>query len=62
MLLEDAELRKEYSEVKWRLVEETEDFGDMNDYVRGKTGILTKILKRAGWSEEMLEEVRKVNK
>ncbi len=61
VLLEDAELRKEYGEVKRRLVEGMGDFGDMDDYVRGKTGILMKILSRAGWSEELLEEIRKLN-
>jgi GrpB-like predicted nucleotidyltransferase (UPF0157 family) len=64
ILLQDAELRNEYAECKMRLVDEIEDGGEglgIDDYVRGKTGVLAKILRKAGWTEEMLEEVRKVN-
>lgn len=60
MLLENAELRREYGEVKRRLVESSE-VRNVDDYCRGKTEIVLKILKAAGWSDEDLEEVSKVN-
>ena len=62
VLLEHEDLRREYGDVKRRLVEEAGDgLANMDDYVRGKTEVLMKILKRAGWSEERMEEVRRMN-
>ncbi|KAH7400216.1 putative UPF0157 protein YqkA [Cadophora sp. MPI-SDFR-AT-0126] len=62
VLLQDGGLRREYGECKRRLVEEIGDAeGGMDDYVRGKTGVLGEVLRKAGWSEEMLEVVRRVN-
>ncbi|KAE8444917.1 hypothetical protein EG329_014044 [Mollisiaceae sp. DMI_Dod_QoI] len=59
MMLEDADLRKEYGEVKKRLVEN--GIVDMVEYCRGKNEIILKILREAGWAEDDLEEVRKSN-
>jgi hypothetical protein len=37
------------------------DFANIDEYVAGKNDVLLKILQRAGWSAEDLEEVRKAN-
>jgi GrpB-like predicted nucleotidyltransferase (UPF0157 family) len=58
VLLEDASLREEYGNVKKRLA--ARELQDIHEYTRGKNEILLKTLKKAGWSEEELEEVRKV--
>ncbi|KAI9668225.1 MAG: hypothetical protein M1821_001045 [Bathelium mastoideum] len=58
VLMEDQELREEYGRVKEKLAEtEVENIGQ---YVKGKTEILYKILRRAGWSEEDLKPETKV--
>ncbi|KAE8445708.1 hypothetical protein EG329_012887 [Mollisiaceae sp. DMI_Dod_QoI] len=59
MLLEDAELRDEYGEVKKAIVARGVD--STLEYCKRKTEVLIKILKRAGWKEYELEEVRKAN-
>jgi GrpB-like predicted nucleotidyltransferase (UPF0157 family) len=58
-LLKDEALRAEYGDVKRKLV----DGGvkDVDEYCRKKNEVILKILKKAGWSEEELEEVRKAN-
>ncbi|PVH81358.1 putative UPF0157 protein YqkA [Cadophora sp. DSE1049] len=62
VLMGDEGLRGEYGECKRRLVEEIGDReGGMDDYVRGKTEVLGRVLKKAGWSEEEVEVVRRVN-
>jgi GrpB-like predicted nucleotidyltransferase (UPF0157 family) len=58
-LLEDAELREEYGEVKKRIAAREVQDGD--EYCRGKNEVMLKILKSAGWSEADLDEVRKAN-
>jgi GrpB-like predicted nucleotidyltransferase (UPF0157 family) len=60
VLMEDKELREEYGRVKTELSQR--DFTTVGDYVFGKLDILTKILRKAGWEEEDLEEVRRVNR
>jgi GrpB-like predicted nucleotidyltransferase (UPF0157 family) len=59
VLLQDEGLRKEYGNVKLELAEK--EFVDMDEYCRGKNEVMLKILRKAGWSEEELEEVRKAN-
>ena len=58
-LLGDGALRTEYGDTKRRLVEG--GVKDVDEYCRGKTEVMLKILRKAGWSEEDLEEVRRVN-
>jgi hypothetical protein len=59
MLISDEELRKKYARVKMASMEQ--DFANIGGYAMGKNEILFGILKKAGWSEEGLEEVRKAN-
>lgn len=59
VLLENQDLREEYSSVKTKL-KETE-FENIGQYASGKTDILCKILRTAGWSEEDLDPVIKAN-
>lgn len=59
MLLEDEGLRDEYAEVKQKLV--NSNVKSMDEYCRGKNEVALKILKKAGWNEEDLEEVRRAN-
>lgn len=58
-LLEDEALRTEYGDVKRRLV--GEGVKDVGEYCRGKNKLMLKILRKAGWSNEDLEKVRKAN-
>ncbi|CAI7572230.1 unnamed protein product [Penicillium pancosmium] len=53
ILLEDENLREEYSTAKCMLAEG--EFEDIGQYACAKTEILCKILRKAGWSEEDLE-------
>lgn len=59
VLLDSQELREEYARVKTKL-KETE-FENIGQYASGKTDILCKILRTAGWSEEDLNPVIKAN-
>jgi len=59
ILLEDRALRDEYAGVKRELVEK--GVGSVDEYCRGKTGCILRILKRAGWGNEDLDEVRTAN-
>lgn len=59
ILIEDENLREEYSAAKGRLAEG--EFEDIGQYACAKTDILCKILRRAGWSEEDLEPVIQAN-
>jgi GrpB-like predicted nucleotidyltransferase (UPF0157 family) len=59
VLLEDASQREEYGNVKKQLA--ARELQNIDEYTRGKNEILLKILKKAGWSEEELEEVRKAS-
>ncbi|OJI99139.1 hypothetical protein ASPVEDRAFT_502290 [Aspergillus versicolor CBS 583.65] len=59
VLLDSQELREEYARVKTKL-KETE-FENIGEYASGKTDILCKILRTAGWSEEDLNPVIKAN-
>ncbi|KAK9345638.1 putative UPF0157 protein YqkA [Lipomyces starkeyi] len=59
MLLADEALRVEYGNVKRKLVEAGTE--DMDVYCKGKTECILGILRKAGWGEEELEEVRSVN-
>ena len=60
VLVENQQMREEYGRVKARLAEM--DFESIGEYARGKNEILIKILQKAGWSEEELEEVRAANR
>lgn len=55
----DRELREEYARVKNEL--QKMEFENIGQYAFGKTEILCKILRKAGWSEEDLEPVIKAN-
>jgi GrpB-like predicted nucleotidyltransferase (UPF0157 family) len=59
VLLEDQELREEYARVKSDM--EDMEFEHIGQYVAGKTEILCKILRKAGWSEEELKPVIDAN-
>ena len=59
VLAEDAELRDEYGRVKAELA--GTEFGSMHGYVCGKTEVLCKILRRAGWGEDELEPLIRAN-
>ncbi|KAJ5703752.1 hypothetical protein N7493_010890 [Penicillium malachiteum] len=59
VLLENSTLREEYGQVKSQLAEK--ELENIDQYVSGKTTILCKILREAGWSEEELEPVIKAN-
>ena len=59
VLMENPELRREYSDVKSELG--GMEFPSIHGYVCGKTEILCKILRVAGWSEEELEPLIKAN-
>ncbi|KAK9376653.1 putative UPF0157 protein YqkA [Lipomyces chichibuensis] len=59
MLLADEALRVEYGNVKRKLVEA--GIEDVNVYCKGKTECILGILRKAGWGEEELEEVRSAN-
>lgn len=59
ILMEDEKLREEYSAVKLSLV--GREFENIGEYARGKTEVLFKILRKAGWSEEDLEPILKAN-
>jgi GrpB-like predicted nucleotidyltransferase (UPF0157 family) len=50
ILLENAELREEYGEVKRRLA--AREVEDMGEYAGGKSKIIRKILAEAGWKDE----------
>ncbi|RDW89692.1 hypothetical protein BP6252_01724 [Coleophoma cylindrospora] len=59
VLLMDQSLREEYAQVKKALV--ASGIADVDEYCRGKTEVLLKILQQAGWSQDDLEQVRKAN-
>ena len=59
VLMSDEALREEYGQFKIRLSER--EFNNIGEYATAKNDILLKILRKAGWSEEDLEEVRKAN-
>ena len=60
VLLEHEDLREEYGDVKRGLAER--EWGDsIGGYAFAKSPILTKILRKAGWSEEDLAPVKKAN-
>jgi GrpB-like predicted nucleotidyltransferase (UPF0157 family) len=58
VLTANEELRNRYTDVKRKLVDEGRG---IDDYVRGKNGILLEILREAGWRDEELEVVRRAN-
>lgn len=59
VLMADQELREEYARVKIKLKEI--EFKNIGQYACGKTEILCKILRTAGWSEKDLEPVIRAN-
>lgn len=59
VLLTDEVLREEYGAVKRRVVEG--GVKDVDEYCRRKDAVIWKILKKARWSEEELDEIRKAN-
>lgn len=60
VLRDDKTLREEYAQVKTRLAET--EFATIDEYVFGKSDILCKILREAGWTEEELEPVIAANR
>ena len=58
VLLENKALRREYGETKRGLVERGMD---IDDYVRGKSEVIQKILEVAGWTREELGIVGDAN-
>lgn len=58
-LLGDSKLRDEYGEVKRKLA--GQEVENVDEYCRGKTETVLKILRKAGWDKEDLEEVAKAN-
>lgn len=60
VLMGDEELRDEYARVKNEL--KTKEFENIGQYAFGKTEILCKILRKAGWTEEELEPVIEANR
>ncbi|KAL9106561.1 MAG: hypothetical protein Q9227_008407 [Pyrenula ochraceoflavens] len=60
VLLEDEGLREEYARTKEKLTEV--DVENIGVYVFGKSKILEKMLKQAGWTDEDLEPVREANR
>ncbi|KAK9493098.1 grpb/dephospho-CoA kinase [Lipomyces doorenjongii] len=59
MLLSDEGLRDEYGRVKLALAQK--EWANIGEYVMGKNEILLKILQRAGWKGEDLDEVKNAN-
>lgn len=60
VLMGDKLLRKEYGDVKRRLVGD-EWVQSVEDYCLGKNEVVCKILGRAGWTREELDVVTKSN-
>ena len=60
-LRRDSELRQEYAAVKLQAVEEAGEEGVDNvlQYATKKNGVVRKILRKAGWSEEEIDEKEK---
>jgi GrpB-like predicted nucleotidyltransferase (UPF0157 family) len=56
MLRDNEELRREYGEVKRKMVEGR--VKNVDEYSEGKSEVVIKILQKAGWSEEDLDVVR----
>ncbi|KAK9368612.1 grpb/dephospho-CoA kinase [Lipomyces kononenkoae] len=59
VLLSDDNLREEYGQVKMALAEK--EWPNVGEYSKAKSDILAKILERADWSGEDLDEVKKAN-
>ncbi|KAK9236681.1 grpb/dephospho-CoA kinase [Lipomyces kononenkoae] len=59
VLLSDEGLRDEYGLVKMALAEK--EWPNVDEYCKAKSEILSKILEKAQWSEEDLDEVKKAN-
>ncbi|TAQ88437.1 hypothetical protein B7494_g3219 [Chlorociboria aeruginascens] len=59
VLESDVEMREEYAAVKRKLAER--EFANIGEYATGKNEIMMKILRRAGWNENDLNEVRQAN-
>lgn len=60
VLRENQTLREEYAQVKTRLAET--EFESIDQYVFGKTDVLCKVLREAGWTDEELDPVIIANK
>lgn len=59
VLLENEQLRTEYGNVKASMA--GMEFEHIGQYVAGKTAILCKILRAAGWSEKELKPIMDIN-
>ena len=55
VLMNDAELREEYGRIKFELSGEME-YGTIMQYAAKKRPTIRKILKKAGWTDEMVDE------
>jgi GrpB-like predicted nucleotidyltransferase (UPF0157 family) len=60
ILSEDAESRKEYGDVKRALVRD-ELIETVEEYCSGKNVVVSRILKKAGWTQEELDVVTNSN-
>ncbi|KAH8600705.1 putative UPF0157 protein YqkA [Bisporella sp. PMI_857] len=60
MLTERDDLRNEYAEVKRRLI--AGGVKDVDEYCVGKTDVILKILREAGWDEKELGELETLNR
>lgn len=52
----DEALRREYGEVKSGLAAEGVEYGTIMQYAAQKRPMIRKILKKAGWTDEMVDE------
>ena len=61
MLRRDLALREEYGAIKLQAVEEAgeEGYDNVMQYATKKNGVVRKILRKAGWSEEEIDEKEK---
>ena len=50
-----SELREEYGRIKWEIAAEAE-YGTIMQYAAKKRPTIRKILKKAGWTDEMVDE------
>lgn len=55
VLAVDSALREEYGRIKWGIAAEQE-YGTIMQYAAKKRPIIRKILKAAGWTDEMVDE------
>lgn len=57
----DEGLRREYGEVKVGLAAQGVEYGTIMEYAAKKRPTIRKILKKAGWTDEMVDEQEKMS-